>query len=332
MPNERNLKRGAISLCDNTTTKTKIQVTKKCKIEPWEEVKVTQQGNNYAELLYMKNEPEQGVKKISKTQYQVLKTGEIKEYEQRDGKYEESLAKTFKRLRALIRTNFTSGGDNQLFITLTYGENMIDTKRLMTDFDSFKKRLKRAYKKHKFDYIAVVEPQDRGAWHMHVLLKTDQPVLYIDNKELEKIWGHGWTEAVRLRSDDCGSYYVAYFTDVLADEEQPHEEDERTEESEKREEDKEKKENKSKRRLKGERLKLYPKGFKFYRTSRGIKEPIIEKCTYQEALDKHGKPCYENTFEIVAENTKTGASKVVNQIYKATFKKNGENGRKSKKK
>ena len=63
----------------------------------------------------------------------------------------------------MINNNFT-GKPNELFVTLTYAKNMTDTKRLYTDMNKFIKRLKYKYKESSdIDYLAVVEPQGRGA-------------------------------------------------------------------------------------------------------------------------------------------------------------------------
>ena len=237
---------------DNNTNKIKIQGVKPKKIEKEKNVKMTIQGNNYVDVLDMERPAKATIKKLDKKHYCVLRTGEIKEYkkEETTEKDKDNLKKTFARLRQLIRTNFTKDGHNQLFITLTYAENMTDEKRLYNDFKAFFKRLQYRLKGHKLDYIAVMEPQGRGAWHVHLMLKSDKPILFLDNVELEKIWGLGYTETQRLKSDDVGSYYVAYFTDILQEGKDG-----------------------SKKHKKGSRLHLYPKGFKFYRTSRGIRKP-----------------------------------------------------------
>lgn len=50
-------------------------------------------------------------------------------------------------------------------LTLTYRENMVDRERLKRDFDRFRRRMS---KYRQWRYIATTEPQDRGAWHIHV--------------------------------------------------------------------------------------------------------------------------------------------------------------------
>jgi hypothetical protein len=180
--------------------------------------------------------------------------GEIKEMKVSDNKGDNlsSLKKTFKRLRRLIMNNF-KGGDDQLWLTLTYAENMQDVKRLVSDFRQFIKKLRRKY--GQLEYISVIEPQERGAWHYHVLLKTsDGSPLYIENDDIYRKWKHGFTKTKRLsESDNVAAYVMAYLTDM-----DMNENDENA---------------KSKKIVKGMRLHYYPSNMQFYRCSAGIKQP-----------------------------------------------------------
>ena len=131
-------------------------------------------------------------KKISKNQWVNLQTGEIITKEVSDKQKNKSqniksVKQTVKKIRNLINANFNGMSDNEYFITLTYKENMQDTKRLYRDFEKFIKRLK--YDFENLLYIGVVEPQGRGAWHVHLLLKDIQ----VDNDYISKKWGLGFT-------------------------------------------------------------------------------------------------------------------------------------------
>ena len=55
--------------------------------------------------------------------------------------------------------------------------------------------------------------------------------------------------------------------------------------------------------VKGARMTLYPAGFRIYRTSRGIKKPIITECTEAEAQSQIGNAqlVYEKTIQIMDE-------------------------------
>jgi hypothetical protein len=179
-----------------------------------------------------------------------------------------SLRMIFKKLRQLINTNFTDDdSEQQLFITLTYKENMQDDKKLHRDFKYFFDRLKYAYKQHELAYINIVEPQGRGAWHVHLLLKTlNQNALFIPHEDIERLWGHGATRTERLQADNLGSYFIAYLSNAeLSDEKiavlEVSPEDIKKEDG--------------KKYLKGIRLKWYPDYMQIYRHSRNIKQPIM---------------------------------------------------------
>jgi hypothetical protein len=179
-----------------------------------------------------------------------------------------SLRMIFKNLRQLINTNFTDDdSDRQLFITLTYKENMQDDKRLKKDFEKFIKRLQYAYKENELAYISIVEPQGRGAWHVHLLLKTlNQPNLFIPHEDIERLWGHGATRTERLRADNLGSYFIAYLSNAELS-------DEKIALMEVSAEDI--KEENGKKYLKGIRLKWYPDYMQIYRHSRNITKPSV---------------------------------------------------------
>ena len=257
--------------------KVKVKFMPDYKIEKWggRRITVSVQGETYAETLYMQKKTKSPIRKISKTEYKNIRTGQIGQYREHDGKYDETLRKTFARLRGLIRTNFTSGQMDQIFITLTYEDRQISTQRLSNDFKNFSTRLRRHYPQKHFEYIAVMEPQADGTWHVHLLLKvTNEGSLYIKQDVLQKLWGQGIVFVEALKSvDDTGAYYVAYFTDIV-------------DESKKG----------TKQKEKAERLKYYPKNFKFYRCSRGIKEP--EKIeSFGSVVDSlYGRPKFEQMF------------------------------------
>lgn len=296
---------------DNNTIETiKKQVEIKLKddvsIKPKEVFKVSKQGKKFAECVKCAYIPKAHIKKISGTQYMDLKTGEIKNYNQGTEKTNKNLRVAFRTLMGLIRENFSENSTNQLFLTLTYKENMQDTEKLYLDFNKFMKRLKYQLKDHNLEYIAVAEPQGRGAWHMHVMIKsTNQEVLYIDKRELTDIWGLGRTDCQRLKSDDVGTYYVAYFTDIIDESKLKDDAD------------------LSKARKKGARLKYYPLKFKFFRTSRGIKKPIEVEMAFDEIIEEYGNPTYIQEYDLVQKDEENG-EKIINTITRLSFKKSNK--------
>lgn len=258
-------------------------------IEGHKKVKLTDMGN-IKEIMYLqkKNFKPFRIKKISSTEYIVLDTGEIKEFKKIENRSQdkESLRKTFKKIRQLINTNFV-GFNNELCFTITYKENVTDPKILYKDFDRFMKKLKYKYKS--VDYINVVEPQGRGAWHCHILLRfNDYNKIFIPNKEISEMWGRGFVKvkAIKKDIDNLGAYLSAYLGDVELDENNLSELIEtgaikpgqafNIKEVEV--------EGVKKKFIKGGRLAYYPPGMNLYRASRGIKQPnIIDNITYEEA-------------------------------------------------
>jgi len=291
---------------DNTSTDI-LQVAKKIlqieKIPTFEihgcsPVQATEQGARHCEGLYMaKPPPGAQIQKISKEEYIDLRTGEIKQFKLNDTKQRKNLAETFRNLTGLIRANFDQANeDRQLFITLTYAENMTNHRKLYDDFESWYRRLRRFLGDQHLEYIAVAEPQERGAWHMHVMLKSDKH-LFVDNRDMEKLWRHGFTDTQRLKSDDVGRYYVAYFTDLFG-------------------------EFGATAKKKGGRLPLYPVGMKFYRCSRGIVRPEDEEMSFADIVERWGTPSYSDAFQV--RDTLSG--EVVQRIQRMSFKKSESDG------
>lgn len=262
----------------------------------------------------MARQPKPGIRRLDKHRYVVLSTGEIKEYAQSSGKMREALRRTFQELGYLITTNFSGDDSGAKFITLTYAENMQDSDRLYNDFKIFMKRLQRYVgAQHQLEYIVVAEPQGRGAWHMHLMLKSHQPGLWIDKDKLEDIWGHGdpvkrnSTSIEQLKGDDRGRYYVAYFTNLTAEAKELTDAIANHESG-------------NKAYIKGGRLQYYPKGFKFYRCSRGIQRPTREQIEYWRVTNDYGKPKSCKAYELLTETSDgSGNDERANLIQRETY-------------
>lgn len=263
-------------------------------------VKVTTM-NHIVEVQYMeKVNSEVHIRKIDAERYVDLRTGEVKEFERTENRSqgENSLRKTFNRLRELINTNF-NGSPNELFITLTYrGELQTrDTKRVYEDFKNFMKRLKYKYKDETtIDYINVLEPHASGNFHMHVLLRfNDLNKIFIPNEELAETWGNGFVSIQSLKDvDNIGAYISAYLADIELPEDKANNLEGHPDLVEKDVQGQKKK------FLKGARLVFYPTGVNIYRKSKGIREPIKEKMSYKEAQKKVGcaKPNFKYGIEL----------------------------------
>lgn len=256
--------------------------------------------NHIVEVQHMqKMNRKAHIKKLDKDRYIYLGSGEIKEFNHIENRSQSfnSLRQTFKKLRYLINNNFTGAG-NELHVILTYAENMTDTKRLYKDYEKFIKRLRYKYKDiSSIDYISVVEPQGRGAWHCHLLLRfNDIDKVYIENSMLAKLWGHGFVTIRSLKDvDNIGAYLSAYLTDVELTEENiislvgtdyvivVKEVN-----------------GQEKNIVKGGRLHLYPSGMNLFRKSKGIVYPERQRMKYKEIKKIVGsaKPTYEKSIKI----------------------------------
>lgn len=252
--------------------------------------------NHILELQYSeKRNNAATIKKIDKNKFVVLSTGEVKEFKLNENRSQNanSMRKTFKKLRYLINNNFV-GNANELFITLTYRENMLDTVKLYEDFKKFIQRLKYKYSDMgKIEYIDVVEPQKRGAWHHHVLIKfVDQISVFVPNKELADVWSHGFVRVNRINDiDNVGAYLTAYLADIPLDEMDSNI-NVIGEVVEKKIGDK------TKKIVKGGRLYMYPSGINLYRKSKGIKYPDRKVMKY-----KNAKKMVGNSIKTVESNT-----------------------------
>lgn len=257
----------------------KISRSDAVSIAPNDVVKVTKM-NHIIEVQHMqKTNHTANIKKLDKNTYVEISTGEIKEFNHSENRKQNynSLRQTFKKLRYLINNNFT-GQSNELHVTLTYKKNMTDTKQLYKDFKNFVERLRTKYKdQSSIDYLTVVEPQGRGAWHCHVLVRfNDMDKVFIKNKDLKAIWGHGFVTIKALKEvDNIGAYLSAYLTDVELTEENflgvltsDCEVDI--------------KEVEGKKYIKGGRLHMYPSGMNLYRKSKGIFEPEREEMKFKD--------------------------------------------------
>lgn len=238
------------------------------------------------------------ITKINRDFYMVNETGEIKEYKHTDNRSQgiDSLRKTFKKIRHIINYNF-HGNANELAFTLTYAENMMDAKQLYSDFKKFFMKLRYRYGKD-IDYFCVVEPQGRGAWHCHVLLRFNSlDKVYIPNADIAKIWGQGFVsvKAMKKDIDNLGAYLSAYLGDI---ELTPQNMRFISSEFEVKEVDVD---GEKKKFIKGGRLHLYPTGMNIYRKSKGIKVPKSSWMRYSDAKKIVGfaAPNYSSMISIL---------------------------------
>lgn len=297
--------------------------------------KLTEMGH-VTELLAMSRKSDgcTTIKKLSKDTYLVYETGEIKEYqhiENRAGSLE-SIRQTLVRIRGLVNSNVFDPARVR-WATLTYKENMMDTKQLYEDYRDFWYRFKYWNEKNCYsrpEYVSVIEPQGRGAWHVHAFFIWPDQAPYVSNNEvLWPMWGHGFTsiKAFSEFNTNPGAYFSAYLADM------PLEEFDALSADDKKLalttgctiQDKmvmcDDGEEKSKKFVKGARLHFYPPGMNIVRCSRGVKRPVSEYMSLSEAKEKvsAATKTFECTYHLFSESEESGDSKSVNYIYKSYY-------------
>jgi hypothetical protein len=306
---------------DNTTARIKIQAENNFDLPNGVYRCVLQANRRFCDAKHLARKVLPHTKKISKDEYVILSSGEIREYNEKVNymRQRENLKRTMNELRQLIRHNFLDEGKNQLHVTLTYvGGEMKDKERLFKDFDVFMKRTRRYLPDHQLEYITVAEPHSSGGWHMHLLLKSDKPLNHLTNTEFEKLWGQGFTKKKILKAENVGTYFVSYFTDLIINE---YGQEMSVEEIAKLKGDEI-----SKRRKKSARLIYYPMYFKFFRRSRGILDPPEKEITLCKIINEYGEPQYKRKVTISKTDEKGDNEKWLNEITEMTFdKKRGLN-------
>ena len=229
-------------------------------------------GGQNVQWIY--EESSDGQNQYCTNDYIVLSTGEVKTKTEKD--VEGRLANprqisiACERFKWKVRAN---AEDARLFITLTYSENMTDTRRLYEDFRRFWQVFKKRYKVA--GYLVAFEPQERGAWHAHLI--TIGGASYIPNEDVEKLWKHGFTKTMKCGNvADLGGYLTAYLTKIDGKKES--------------------------------RLNKYPARFRFLRWSKNLKEPTIKKF---KAYEKMEIPNYTKYYSKTIEKQIEGIDKPV---------------------
>lgn len=270
---------------------------------------------NVMEVRYMRSTPGGVIQKLDADHYVDHRTGEVKEFIHTENRAESksSVAQSLRKLRDLINANLSDGPERALWVTLTYKENMTDTKRLYEDFRRFWQRFRYYLNKHGYppaDYLLAVEPQARKSWHGHCLFLFPSKAPFIPNADIARLWGHGFTKTKSLQGiGNPGLYLTAYLGNMeLSEAIQAGatlgkvEEVDTTDEQGRHQ---------RKAIVKGARLALYPNSSHLFRASRGIQRPEIWQTTETEAQEIIGDAplTYEKTISVT-----DGAGEVKNII------------------
>lgn len=281
---------------------------------PTEKVTVKECGN-ITDVTFCQKTSYGGVtKKLDKDTYIDTRDGTVKEFKHHEKRLDDikSVMRTLKNGRDMINANVTDVSKWRM-ITLTYAENMTDTKKLYNDFKNFwHKEFCPSYPTAD-RYINAVEPQERGAWHIHLLAGFSDVAPFLPNEHIRALWKHGFVTIRPIDNvDNVGAYLSGYLSNMPIDEAQRLNLAKNGKIINADTLDDNGKPIK-KKVVKGARMHLYPAGMRIFRCSRNCIKPNIYKCTSDEAdkLVKDHTLVYENT--IVIEDIASGFSNIVNK-------------------
>lgn len=254
------------------------------------------------EIMYLEKQNRTiKIKKIDKDRY-MTPDGEIRFFNHTRSRNENlnHVAETMKKIRNLINHNF-HGGPNEKFIVLTYAENMMSSLKMYYDFKDFRKIA--VEELGDFEYVNVIEPQGRGAWHQNLLLKFVKEPGFLSNEYVASLWrdrGFAYVKGIG-HVKGIGNYLSVYLTDLEYTRGNLKTVVEAGMYKSDLEIIKKKVEGKSKKFMKGARLYLYPTGIQIFRKSKGILYPEEVVGSYKKLKDENNlaEPRYRRKIELL---------------------------------
>ena len=131
-------------------------------------------------------------RRYSKNKYIDTETGEILTYNDNNAKNDntKSVKHSMKNIYSLVLNNFAE--QESFYITLTYSYHMDDFNKANNDFTAFIDKFKYRMGEIKIEYLKVIEAQESGSWHFHVLIKSSNYRYFRMTKgKVEDCWKHG---------------------------------------------------------------------------------------------------------------------------------------------
>lgn len=120
-----------------------------------------------------------------------------------------TLSRARKKVRRLINANIDKWGEWPKFLTLTFAEHVTNVRQANYEFKKFRQRLEYELK-IKLKYVAVVEFQQSGRIHYHVVI-FNMP--YVDASSLADMWRNGFIKINAIdHVDNVGAYVTKYMT------------------------------------------------------------------------------------------------------------------------
>lgn len=114
----------------------------------------------------------------------------------------------------IINLALANFNEHSKFVTLTFGPNVTDIRITNAEFKKFIQRLRNYPEYSYFKYETVIQFQDRGVVHYHMM--SDLP--YIPKAKLAKIWGNGFVRINDISNvDNVGGYLIGYMNKKIND-------------------------------------------------------------------------------------------------------------------
>lgn len=210
------------------TMSLEFKYKKYCYIDQFDMVNVTYMGN-IVEAKNIKNvNTECRIQKLKNNKYKDKETGEVKECKkpiENRSQGDISLRRTRRDISKIITTNCSNENMKKcMFITLTYGEVMQDTKILNKDLKLFVRKFRYHYGKD-IQFIMLPAPQvkrkDCWSWHIHCIFIFPKKAPFIDNRDIQDLWGHGITNSQYKLYDkikNLAAYFIGHLRDMPLEE------------------------------------------------------------------------------------------------------------------
>lgn len=253
-------------------------------------VKATKYGE-YLDLMACtnsggKNSKKPNCKKISKGVYLNTVTNEYikaNEYVNR-GENLSLLKKSADNLYKLIHANFYK--NSGYHCVLTYSEPPQNTAEVYRDFKIFWQKLR--YRYSDIGYISVLEPTQKGVWHVHLLLKdVKHSKAFLSYNTIRECWTKGYCYISKMKKDvDYGKYFLKKIT------------------------------------ASNELLSLYKPGVRYFRHSRNIKKIVTFIANKYEINALINKGAYQllDQYSLSINKSELEGEITLNKIYYRKFK------------
>ena len=233
------------------------------------------------------------IKRIDKTHYVDIDTGEVKEYKSKNTKISsrknnpESLARTGRTTKAMMICNFEDRRKTQ-YITLTYNEPVFDYDEAYEDFKTFIKNIRRNYcADNKIKYFVVEEEHYDSSIHFHCLIywENDYPVEMIN--KLSKHWSKGDAYNKPIKENRDILYIASYLVSGCYNNGKKVKKNDIAKAKD------------EKAAIKNVRLENVPAYYHHIKHSKNMLKPLKEEMTYEKAFELYDfeKPFDERTFE-----------------------------------